>query len=59
MIELSKRERGMLWMLVRKEAVSLGYGKRYTEENHTQWPDRLKKLRIIAGKLRQEIYELP
>lgn len=49
---LTREHRALLWTLVRKEAMSLGYGKHYTEMNQRTWPRKLRELRTIARKLR-------
>ena len=43
---------GTLLNLVRQEARRLGYGKRYSDDNASAWPARLKHLQKIARKLR-------
>lgn len=50
---LTVRQRKMIWTLIRREAESLGYSTRYTEDNRKEWPKRLKDLAIIARKIRE------
>lgn len=49
---LTIADRKRPWMLVRQEAVRIGYGTTYREGNRAQWPSALKRLAGIAVKLR-------
>lgn len=61
--ELTNGQYAMVRMLIYKEAKALGYGSKYHEWNHPEWPRRLKQLRIIARKLRdpalnEKVYQM-
>jgi hypothetical protein len=50
-VKLSTPDRKLLINLCRNEARGIGYGTKYSYENRSMWPPRLKQMQSIIRKL--------
>ena len=48
---MTRKQMHLLLELVRKDARNHGYGTTYHVDNKREWPNRLKELHVVAGKL--------
>lgn len=49
--QFTDAELGVIFALVRREAIAKGYGKVWHSDNAPLWPHRLRRLRGIARKI--------